>query len=393
MIMHARPVTEGVQWVGVVDWDRRLFDELIPLPEGTSYNAYLVRGSEKTALIDTVDPSRADILLSRLASTGVKKIDYVVSQHAEQDHSGSIPAILAEHPEAKVIVSEKAKSMLTDLLGTAEARMQTVKDGERLDLGGMTLEFIYFPWVHWPETMLTWLPERRVLFTCDLFGSHLATGNTFASDEATVLPAAKRYYAEIMMPFRSHIEKRFERVATLDAAFIAPSHGPVYNHPRVIIDAYRDWVSSSPKNMVVVPYISMHDSTRRMVEHFLEACARRGVRAEQFNLASADIGKLAVLLVDAATIVIGSPTVLSGPHPQVAYAAYLANALRPKARYLSVIGSFGWGGKMVEQLSAMIPNLKVEVIPPVLCKGVPKAADFEALDKLADVIAAKHATL
>jgi flavorubredoxin len=137
----------------------------------------------------------------------------------------------------------------------------------------------------------------------------------------------------------------------------------------------------------------MHDSTRRMVEHFLEACARRGVRAEQFNLASADIGKLAVLLVDAATIVIGSPTVLSGPHPQVAYAAYLANALRPKARYLSVIGSFGWGGKMVEQLSAMIPNLKVEVIPPVLCKGVPKAADFEALDKLADVIAAKHATL
>jgi flavorubredoxin len=393
MIMHARPVTEGVQWVGVVDWDRRLFDELIPLPEGTSYNAYLVRGSEKTALIDTVDPSRADILLSRLASTGVKKIDYVVSQHAEQDHSGSIPSILAEHPEAKVIVSEKAKSMLTDLLGTAEARMQTVKDGERLDLGGMTLEFIYFPWVHWPETMLTWLPERRVLFTCDLFGSHLATGNTFASDEATVLPAAKRYYAEIMMPFRSHIEKRFERVATLDAAFIAPSHGPVYNHPRVIIDAYRDWVSSSPKNMVVVPYISMHDSTRRMVEHFLEACARRGVRAEQFNLASADIGKLAVLLVDAATIVIGSPTVLSGPHPQVAYAAYLANALRPKARYLSVIGSFGWGGKMVEQLSAMIPNLKVEVIPPVLCKGVPKAADFEALDKLADAIAAKHATL
>jgi len=393
MIMHARPVTEGVQWVGVVDWDRRLFDELIPLPEGTSYNAYLVRGSQKTALIDTVDPPRADILLSRLASTGVKKIDYVVSQHAEQDHSGSIPRILAEHPEAKVIVSEKAKSMLTDLLGVAETRMQTVKDGDRLDLGGMTLEFIYFPWVHWPETMLTWLPERRVLFTCDLFGSHLATGSTFASDEATVLPAAKRYYAEIMMPFRSHIEKRFERVTALDAAFIAPSHGPVYNHPRVILDAYRDWVAAPPKNMVVVPYVSMHDSTRRMVEHFVEACSHRGVRAEQFNLASADVGKLAVLLVDAATIVIGTPTVLSGPHPQVAYAVYLANVIRPKARYLSMIGSFGWGGKMVEQLSAMIPNLKVEVIPPVLCKGAPKAADFEALDKLAELIAAKHATL
>jgi len=393
MTMNARPVAAGVQWVGVVDWDRRLFDELIPLPEGTSYNAYLVRGSQKTVLIDTVDPPRADILLSRLASAGVNRIDYVVSQHSEQDHSGSIPRILAEHPEAKVIVSDKGKPMLADLLGIADARMQPVKDGERLGLGGLTLEFVYFPWVHWPETMLTWLPERRVLFTCDLFGSHLATGDTFASDECTALSAAKRYYAEIMMPFRSHIEKRLERVATLDPAFIAPSHGPVYNHPRVILDAYRDWVTSPPKNMVVVPYISMHDSTRRMVEHFVEACAQRGVRAEQFNLAGSDIGKLAVLLVDAATIVIGTPTVLSGPHPQVAYAAYLANTLRPKARYLSVIGSFGWGGKMVEQLSAMIPNLKVEVIPPVLCKGVPKAADFEALDKLADVIAAKHAAL
>jgi flavorubredoxin len=391
--MNGRPIVDGVQWVGVVDWDRRLFDDLIPLPDGTSYNAYVVRGSQKTALVDSVDPSSADILLSRLRGSCVEKIDYVISQHSEQDHSGSIPCVLAEHPEAKVLVTEKGKSMLADLLGVAEERMQPVQDGERLDLGGLTLEFIHFPWVHWPETMLTWLPERRVLFTCDLFGSHLATGDTFASDEPEVLLAAKRYYAEIMMPFRGMIEKRLERVISLDAAFIAPSHGPVYNNPRAILDAYRDWVTSPPKNMVVVPYISMHDSTRRMVEHFVEACARRGVRAEQFNLAGADIGKLATLLVDAATIVIGTPTVLSGPHPQVAYAANLANLIRPKARYLSVIGSFGWGGKTVEQLAAMIPNLKVEVIPPVLCKGVPKTADFDALDRLADAVAANHAAL
>jgi flavorubredoxin len=393
MNMHARPIADGVQWVGVVDWDRRLFDELIPLPEGTSYNAYLVRGAGKTALIDTVDPSSADKLLSRLRGSGVERIDYVVSQHSEQDHSGSIPRVLAGHSEAKLLVTEKGKGMLADHLGIAEDRMQTVKDGERVDLGGMTLEFIHFPWVHWPETMLTWLPERRVLFTCDLFGSHFATGDMFAVDEAAVLLAAKRYYAEIMMPFRGMIEKRFERVSSLDMAFIAPSHGPVYHNPRVILDAYRDWVSSPPKNMVVVPYVSMHDSTRRMVEHFVEACAHRGIRAEQFNLAATDIGRLATLLVDAATIVIGTPTVLTGPHPQVSYAAILANLIRPKAKYLSVIGSFGWGGKTVEQLAAMVPNLKVEVLPPVLCKGVPKEADFEALDRLADAIAAKHAGL
>jgi len=391
--MKARQVVEGIQWVGAVDWDRRLFDELIPLPDGTSYNAYLVCGAQKTALIDAVDPSCVDALLSRLASAGAPRIDFIVSQHAEQDHSGSIPRILAEHPEATVVATDKCTHMLADHLGIAGDRMQAVKDGERLDLGGMTLGFVHFPWVHWPETMLTWVPERRLLFTCDLFGSHLATSDLFAHSDAAVLPAAKRYYAEIMMPFRSMIEKNLSRVLDLNPAVIAPSHGPLHDEPRLILDAYRDWVSAPPHNLVVVPYVSMHGSTRLMVEHLVDTCALRGVRAEQFNLATPDLGKLAVLLVDAATIVVGTPVVLGGPHPNVAAAAYLTNLLKPKARFLSAIGSFGWGGRLVEQLAAMVPNLKVEMIPPVVCKGAPKPADFEALDRLAEAIAAKHAQL
>jgi flavorubredoxin len=391
--VNPRPVTDSVQWVGAIDWDRRLFDELIPLPEGTSYNAYLVRGSQKTVLVDSVDPSMSETLFARLEAAQVKRIDYIVSHHAEQDHSGSIPSVLARFPEAKVVATERGIAMLADLLGGMGERCIAVKDGERLSLGDLTMEFIHFPWVHWPETMLTWLPERRVLFSCDLFGSHLATGDLFANDEGEVMLAAKRYYAEIMMPFRGVIEKHFPKVDRLDIAFIAPSHGPVYNRPRLILDAYREWLSGPPKNLVVVPYISMHDSTRRMAEHFVEACAQRGVRAEQFNLADPDIGKLAMLLVDAATIVIATPTVLAGAHPNVVYAAYLANLLRPKARYLSIIGSFGWGSKVVEQLSAMIPNLKVEVLPPVLCKGVPKETDLDALDRLAEDVARKHETL
>jgi len=238
--------------------------------------------------------------------------------------------------------------------------------------------------------MLTWLPERRVLFSCDLFGSHLATGNLFADDEAEVVLAAKRYYAEIMMPFRAVIEKHMPKLDGRDIGFIAPSHGPVYNNPRLILDAYREWLSAPPKNLVVVPYVSMHDSTRRMVEYFVEAAAGRGIRVEQFNLADPDIGKLAMLLVDAATVVVGTPTVLGGPHPMVASAVYLANLIRPKTRYLSIIGSFGWGSKVVEQLGAMVPNLKVEVLQPVLCKGAPKDADFAALDRLAEEISRKH---
>ncbi len=391
--MHARPVTESIEWVGAIDWDRRLFDELIPLPDGTSYNAYLVRGASGTALIDSVDPAFTEVLLSRLAGAGVSRIDYVVAQHAEQDHSGSIPRVLAEHPEARVLATEKCRTMLSDLLDVPAGRVRAVRDGERVDLGGLTLEFVHFPWVHWPETMLTWVPERRVLFTCDLFGSHLATSCTFAGGDPGILPGAKRYYAEILMPFRGVIEKHLGRVTGLDAAVIAPSHGPVHDEPKAILDAYRDWVLGPPRNLAVVPYVSMHDSTRRMVERFVEACALRGVRVEQFSLTDPDIGKLAMLLVDAATIVLGTPTVLGGPHPNVAYAAHLANLIRPKARYVSVIGSYGWGGKVVEQLSAMISALKVEIVQPVLCKGLPRPADLEALDRLADAIAERHAAL
>jgi flavorubredoxin len=391
--MRERPVVESVDWVGAVDWDRRLFDELIPLPDGTSYNAYLVRGKDKTVLMDSVDPDFECVLMARLANAGVDRIDYVVCHHAEQDHSGAIPRVLERYPEAVVLATEKCKGMIQDLLGISADRIRAVADGETVDLGGLTLRFIHFPWVHWPETMLTWLPERRTLFTCDLFGSHLATSEMFAGNSPEILPGAKRYYAEIMMPFRSMIQKSMDKVTSLEPAFIAPSHGPVYDRPALILDAYREWMSAPPKNLVVVPYISMHDSTRRLVEHFVEACARLGVRAEQVNLAEPDVGKLAMLLVDAATIVIGTPTVLAGPHPKVAYAASLANLIRPKARYLSVLGSFSWGGKVVEQLAAMVPNLKVEVIPPVLSKGLPKAEDLAAIERLAQTIAEKHASL
>ncbi|HNQ89186.1 MAG TPA: FprA family A-type flavoprotein [Verrucomicrobiota bacterium] len=391
--MDARRIAESIHWVGAVDWDRRLFDDLIPLPDGTTYNAYLVQGAEKTALLDAVDPAMLDKLLARLSSAGVQKIDYVVSHHTEQDHSGGIPCILAQYPEAQVLASDKARGLLMDHLGLPADRLRVVQNGEKVDLGGLTLEFIYFPWVHWPETMLTWVPERRVLFTCDLFGSHLATSDVLAHGDPQVLPAAKRYYAEIMMPFRNFIERNWARVTALDPAVIAPSHGPVYDEPRLILDAYQEWVFGPPKNLVLLPYISMHGSTRILVEHLVDACARRGVRIEQMNLVDTDVGRLAMLLVDAATIVLGTPTILNGPHPNVAYVALLANLLKPKARYLSVIGSLGWAGKTVEQLGAMVSSLKLEMLPTVLCKGLPKPADLEAIEQLAQTIAEKHAGL
>lgn len=385
-----REITNNIFSIGAIDWDRRLFDELIPLPDGTSYNAYLIRGSEKIALIDTVDPTKKDVLLNNLKSLNVEKVDYIIANHAEQDHSGSIPWVLEVFPDAKVICSEKCKEMLVDLLLIPENSFITVSDGETLSLGYRTLEFISFPWVHWPETILTYLREDKILFPCDLFGSHIAGSDLFVIDKVSVYEAAKRYFAEIMMPFRNLISNKFERIEALDINMIAPSHGPIYKEPNFIIKAYKEWISEKVSNKVIIAYVSMHGSTRKMVEYMTGALIERGITVKQFDLIQSDIGKIAIELVDAATIIIGSPTLLGGAHPYTIFAAHLVNALRPKLKYASIIGSYSWGGRMVEQIKGMLPAFRGELLEPVIARGYPKEEDFKALDSLADTILEKH---
>jgi flavorubredoxin len=387
-MMAIREMKPRIYSVGSQDWDRRLFDELIPLPDGTSYNAYLIK-DKKTALIDTVDPTKEHELVANLTHLDVP-VDYIISHHAEQDHSGSIPRIVEMFPDAKVVTNQKCRDMLIDLFHLSEKRFMTITDGETLSLGGKTLEFILAPWVHWPETMFTYLREDRILFSCDFLGSHLATSDLFVEDKPHVYRAAKRYYAEIMMPFRTMIKNHLTKLDSMDISLIAPSHGPLHDNPRFILDAYRDWVSDDVKNEVILAFVSMHGSTRAMVDYFIGALMKRGVTVKPFNLTHTDIGELAMNLVDAATIVIATPTVLAGPHPAAVYAAYLANALKPKVKYLSVIGSYGWGGKTLEMLKGMVSNLKVELLDPVITKGHPKEADFMLLDNLANEIERKH---
>jgi len=385
-----REVKKDIFYVGAIDWDRRLFDSLIPLPDGTSYNAYLIKGSQKTALIDTVDPAFKDVLLDNLDQAGVKRLDYVIFNHAEPDHSGSIREVLEKYPEAIAVCTDKCKNMLIDRFMVPPEKFKTVADKETLALGGKTLEFIHAPWVHWPETMLTYLQEDKVLFSCDFFGSHIATTDMFVRNAGQEFEAAKRYWAEIMMPFRPQIQKNLEKLKPYKIDIIAPSHGPLHDKPEYIIEANTHWAFDEPGNIVVIPYVSMHGSTRRMVDYLTEALTRKGVTVGRFDLPHSDVGKLAMALVDAATIIIGTPTVLTGPHPAAAYAAVLANAIKPKAKFRSIIGAYGWGTKVVDTLAGMIPNLKVEVILPVIIKGYPKDADYEALDKLADTIVEKH---
>jgi len=388
--MKPRQIVPNVYLIGAVDWDRRLFDALIPLPRGTSYNAYLVQGGEKTALIDTVDPPKWAELAAQLDELPAP--DYVVVHHVEQDHSGSLPMLLERCPGITVVCSEKARTMLVDHLHVDGARFQVVADGDSLSLGDKTLTFLSTPWVHWPETISTYLAEDKVLFSCDFFGSHLATSDLFA-DERDVLDGAKRYYAEIMMPFAPQVMKNVEKVTQYQIAFIAPSHGPVYDDPRFIVEAYREWTSPKLRNEVCLPYVSMHGSTKLMVHHLVDALVKRGVKVHAFELTVADIGDLAMSLVDAATLIAATPTVHVGAHPAIYYASYIANMVRPKLKYAAVIGSYGWGSKAVDQIAALIPDLRVELLEPVLARGYPTEDDLAALDRLADAIAARHGEL
>jgi flavorubredoxin len=385
-----RELARGVFWVGSIDWHRRVFDELIPTPEGTSYNAYLVRGTERTALIDTVDPPFTEQLLSRLAALGVERLDYIVSNHAEQDHSGAIPVLLERYPECVLLATPKARDILPRLMTIPEERFRETEDGERLPLGGKTLRFIHAGWVHWPETMMTFLEEDRILFSCDLFGSHLATSRLVATDFLRPPAGAKRYYAQIMMPFARMIARHLERITQLPLRMIAPSHGPVHAEPAPILAAYRSWVSGPPGELVLIPYISMHGSTRAMVMHLVDALMARDVPVEPLCVLDPDLGRLAMGLLDAATVIFATPTLLGGPHPSISHAARLTTALRPRLERVGVLGSYSWGSTLARQLAQTLTPLKVELLEPIMARGLPTKEELRALDGLAERLAAAH---
>lgn len=388
--MAVRMLSNDIFYVGVNDWDRQVFDALVPLPLGTSYNSYVVKGSDKVAIVDTVEPEKAEEYFRQLSELDLTKVDYIVSQHAEQDHSGLVAELVKMYPNAKVITNAKCKDLLMSFLHLPEDTFEVVGDGDTISLGNKTLRFVIAPWVHWPDTMFTYVEEDKVLFTTDFFGAHISDSSMFVHDKCRVYDAAKRYYAQIMMPFRPSVKTNLKKVKNLDVKIIAPSHGQVYNEPSFIMDAYEEWSADEVKNQVVIPYVSMHGSTKKMVEELTDKLVARGIEVKPFNLDTADTGELAMALVDAATVVIGSPAVLVGAHPKAVYASYLVNALRPKTKFVSLVGSYGWGSRLIENVKGLICNVKAEVLEPVVVKGYPTKDDMGAVEELADVILKKH---
>ena len=379
----------GVHWVGVKDWGRRLFDGLIPLPHGTSYNAYLVKGSAKTALVDTVNPGFEDELLAKIGEVGdPAALDYVVMNHAEPDHAGSIPAVLAASPKAQLVLTAKGADMAARYFRVSQDRMQVVKEGDTLDLGGKTLRFIDAPFLHWPETMFSYLVEDKVLFPCDFFGAHTAAG-LYDDEVADLAVRAQMYFGEIMMPFRKAGERAMKKLADLPIELIAPSHGPMWRHPERILSLYRKWTAGETLPKVVVAYVSMWGSTERLIRIAAETLLGEGVQVAVHELAHVDVGDLAGDLVDARAIVLGAPTVIGALHPAALNAAHLVRTLKPPLRYAAVLSSYGWGGGALRQAGEILGPTGIEVVGAVEIHGAPNADAEARAAALAEELATK----
>lgn len=391
--MKFQEIKNNIFYCGLNDCDRRIFDELIPLEHGTSYNSYLVKGSEKTAIIDTMYPPKTNEYLKRLSENQVGKIDYIVANHGEQDHSGSIPALLEKYPQAVVLTNSKVAENIKSMLHVPDEKIRIIADKEEVSLGDKTLQFIFAPGVHWPDTMFTYIKEDNVIFTCDFLGAHYTFTDVFAKENKELEKSAKRYYAEIMMPFRIMCKRYTKMIKDMNVGMVLPSHGPVYKNPDYILDLYTDWTYDLPKNLAALPYVSMYESTKEMIDYLAAKLEEKGIKTFKFDIVDDDLGDLAMALVDAATIVMGTSMVLAGPHPMAVNVAYLAAVLRPKAKFASLVGSYGWGGNLFASIAEILKPLKLDIVEPLQVKGKPVASDFEKLDTMAEEIYQKHKSI
>ncbi len=377
----------GVYWVGAKDWERRVFDSLIPLPQGTSYNAYLVVGKRFSALIDTVNPGFEEELWQKIAAViEPTSLDYIVMNHAEPDHAGALPWILDRIPKAKVLLTEEGREMAIRLYHLPADRVEIVRDGDSLDLGGKTLRFMEVPFVHWPETMFTLLSEDQILFPCDFFGAHTAKG-FYAEDVPDIEKFAKSYFGEIMMPYRRAAQRALEKALGTRPAVIAPSHGPIWRDPEPILAWYRKWTAGETEPKVIVAYVSMWGATDKLVRVAIETLMEADMQIAVHNLSDLDLGSFSADIVDSRALVLGAPTVLGGLHPLAAFALSLIRALKPPLRFVLFLGSHGWAGGAARQAQETLAPLNVEFLGTLDVLGQPGPAELRQAKQMVQDLA------
>lgn len=356
-------VTDGIHWVGAIDWNVRDFHGY-ETRRGSTYNAYLVRG-EKTALIDTVKRTFAATLLHNIDEVaGLQEVDYVVTNHGEPDHSGSLPAVV-EATGATVVTNEKAAETLNGYYDTSGWQMQPVDSGDSLDLGGRSLTFVRTPMVHWPDSMVSYCPEEKLLLSNDAFGQHLASSGRFDDelDLPVVMEEAKTYYANIVMPYGRPTSRAIDAAGELDIEMIAPAHGVIWRtHVAAILDAYADWVVCRPRAKVLVIYESMWGASERMAREIVEGATREGVEVKLLNRGRVGRTVIASEVLDAAAIAVGSPTLNMTLMPEIAALLTYLEGLSPQSKAGLAFGSYGWAPAGPRAVNAYLQQMDVEIL-------------------------------
>jgi flavorubredoxin len=366
---------DGIDWVGYIDWTVRDFHGY-KTESGSTYNAYLIR-DEQCAVIDAVKAPYTDKLIAHIeALTDLNRIDYVVCNHAEPDHSGGLPGLMAVCPNAKLVCNAKCRNALEKHYDTASWSWHVVEDGDTISLGRRTLSFINTPMVHWPESMFTYVPEEKLLFSMDAFGQHFATAFRFDDEEPldVILQEAKAYYANIVMLYGRPIAQTLERAAELEIEMIAPSHGVIWrSHLKEVFEAYRKWVVCKPTPKVIVLYASMWGATEQMAEAILEGVQEHEVEARFYSVDATHSTHIATEVLDCAAIAIGSPTLNNTLMPNMAGVLCYLGGLRPTNKQGFAFGSYGWskrGG--ASEVEDRMKEMKIELMhEPLRAQYVP----------------------
>jgi flavorubredoxin len=355
---------EGIDWVGFVDWTVRDFHGY-HTERGTTYNAYLVR-DEKTALIDTVKAPYADRLLHNISGlVEPAAVDYVICNHAEPDHAGALPKVMAALPNAALVCNRKCQTVLSQYYDTSGWTVRLVADGERLSLGRRTLHFVETPMVHWPESMFTYVPEEKLLFSMDAFGQHLATSQRFDDQVplCTIMSEAKAYYANIVMPYGRAVVPCLEKAAALEIETIAPSHGVIWrSRIAEILRAYRNWSVYRPKPKVLVIYDSMWESTAAMAGEILQGASLPGVQTELIHVRRSNLTRIAAEMIDTAAVAFGSSTLNRGMMPAAAAVLSYLGGLRPAGKAGFAFGSYGWSPGGPKAVDDALRAMKWEIL-------------------------------
>lgn len=382
MLPNTRQITPDIAWVGVQDPDLRVFDIIVPTDWGTTYNAYLIKG-EKTALVETVKEAFFQEYLENISSlTDLSQIDYIILDHTEPDHTGALAQLLPLLPQVTVVGSRSA-IQFAKAITNQEFRAQVVGDGDTLSLGNLTLRFIAAPFLHWPDSIFTYVEEQKVLFTCDAFGCHYCppAGKLFDDEVDDFLPALEVYYQAIMGPFKSYVLQAVQKIKDMDVLVIAPSHGPVLRHdPWKYVNIYRDWsrLGVIPAKSVVIGYVSAYGFTKLLAETISSELQGSGASVNLIDLSAVDPSEAGAAFRSAAGIMIGTPTLNRDAVPPIWVALAHLGAIENRNKPASAFGAYGWSGEAVPMVLERLRALGLKVLEPGLKVNFrPSEADLE----------------